>query len=118
MFRFCENYRKVMNGLQHTLILRRNYDDDAIIKTDKENDVDKVADEKVIFSKLSWYIPHVTLNNEAKWSLMKDIKNKTSIDIGLLNRQCERYNIMTGMKELDWQFSQCFHHYSICHSIE
>ena len=47
-----------MYGLQHTLILRRNYDDDAIIKTDvKENDVDKVADGKVIISKLSWYMP-------------------------------------------------------------
>ena len=64
-----------MYGLQHTLILRRNYDSDAIIKTVvKENGVDKVADRKVNISKFSWYMPHVTLNDEAKLSLMKDIK--------------------------------------------
>ena len=80
--------------------------DDAIIKIDgKENDVDKVADRKVIILKLSWYMPYVTLNDEAKLSLMKDIKNKTSIDIGFLNRQCERYNIKKGMRELDWQLN-------------
>ena len=106
LFGFCENYRKVMHGLQHTLILRRNYDDDAIIKSDaKENDTDKVADGKVIISKLSWYMPHATLNDEAKLSLMKDIKDRKSIDIGFLNRQCERYNLVKGMKELDWRLN-------------
>ena len=106
MFGFCENYGKVMYGLQHTLILRRNYDDDAIIKTvDKENGVDKVADGKVINLNLSWYMPHATLNDDAKLSLMKDIKNKNSIDIDFLNRQCERYNIMKGTRKLDWQLN-------------
>lgn len=106
LFGFCENYRKIMYGLQHTLILRRNYDDEAIIKSDdKEDGADKIDDGKVTVLKLSWYMPHVTLNDEAKLSLMKDIKNKTSIDIGFLNRQCERYNIVKGTKEIDWRLN-------------
>ena len=60
-----------MYGLQHELILRRNSNYIAIIKTDdKENGVDKVADRKVEILKLSRYVPHVTLSDEAKLSLM------------------------------------------------
>ena len=41
LFGFCENYRKVNYGLQHTLILRQNYDADCISKSkDQEDDVD------------------------------------------------------------------------------
>ena len=48
LFGFCEKYRKVIYGLQHTPILRHNYDDKVIIKTDdKKNDVDKLEDRKV-----------------------------------------------------------------------
>ena len=50
-----------MYGLQHALILRRNYDDDAIIKTDdKENCVEKVAKRKSCSYEISWYMPRVT----------------------------------------------------------
>ena len=63
--------------MQHKLILRRNGDDNAIIKTDdKENGVDEVADGKIEISKLSWYMPHVTLSDEAKLILMSDIEKK------------------------------------------
>ena len=34
IFRFCEDYDKVVIGLQHTLTLTRNNDDDAIFKND------------------------------------------------------------------------------------
>ena len=46
-------------------------------------------------------MPHVKLNNEAKLSLMQDIKTITSIDDGFLNRYCKRYNIEKGATELD-----------------
>ena len=38
---------------------------------DKENSVDKLDDGTVEFSKLSWYIPHVSLIDETKLSLMR-----------------------------------------------
>ena len=42
-----------MYGLKHTLILRRNCDDDAIIRIDnEENDKYKVTDGKVAVLKL------------------------------------------------------------------
>lgn len=106
LFGFCENYQKIMYGLQHTLILRRNYDADAILKSqEQEDEVDKVPDGKLIISKLSWYMPHITLSDEAKLSLMKDIRNRSTIDVGFLNRQCERYNIIKGSRELDWRLN-------------
>lgn len=106
LFGFCEYYRKVIYGLQHTLILRRNYDADAIFKSNaQEANVDKVMDGKLNILKLSWYMPHVTLSDETKLILMKDINNGASLDMGFLNRQCERYNLTKGTRELDWRLN-------------
>lgn len=107
LFGFCENYRKVIYGLQHTLILRRNYNADAILKSSERdaNNIEKVADGKLNILKLSWYMPHVTLSDETKLILMKDINNRVSLNIGFLNRQCERYNLTKGNRELDWRLN-------------
>jgi len=54
-----------MYCLQHILILRRNSDSEAILKSDaQESDVDKVPNWKIIISKISWYMPHFKLNDE------------------------------------------------------
>ena len=39
MFGFYENYRKVMYGLKHVLTLRRNHNNDAIIKSAEQGKI-------------------------------------------------------------------------------
>ena len=78
IFGFCEDYDKIVYGLKHNLTLTRNNDNDAIFKTNNVdgggNDV--VIDGKVILSKISWFMPHVTPADQYKMELYKIIERK------------------------------------------
>ena len=110
IFGFCEYYKKVTYGYKHTLTLRRNHDNDAIIKSDSQEEVggetrDKVLDGSIVINKLSWHMPHVILSDESQLSLLKDISNKVSLYIAYLNRQCERLSILQNSRDLDWKLN-------------
>lgn len=106
IFGFCENYEKIMYGVEHTLILRRNHDSDAIIKSnEKEGNVEAVPRGKIIISKLSWHMPHAKISDEYKIPLYEQIENKTDIPIRFLNRQCERYTLQKNTKQLEWKLN-------------
>ena len=58
IFGFCEYYKNWTYGYKHTLTLRRNHDNDAIIKSDSQEEVggetrDKVLDGSIVINKLS-----------------------------------------------------------------
>jgi len=56
IFGFCDDYEKVIYGFKHQVTLVRKGDNDAIFRA-------AAADAgKVVLSKLSWYMPHVTPN--------------------------------------------------------
>ena len=60
IFGFCDDYEKVVYGFKHQLTLIRKGDNDAIFRA-------AAADAgKVVLSKLSWYMPHVTSNLQKK----------------------------------------------------
>ena len=103
-----ENYDKVIYGIKHQLTLRRKDDnDDAILKSLDKNDegVFKVPDGKIILSKLTWRIPHVTLSDKYMMKLANDIQNKTILNISFLRRQCESIEINEGQKQFDWRLN-------------
>ena len=110
IFGFCEDYRKVMYGLKHVLTLRRNHNNDAIIKSAEQGEIDGVAKDKVTdgridIKRLSWHMPHILLSDEAELSLYSDVQNKKSLRMAFLNRQSERLILKGGSKELDWQLN-------------
>ena len=95
IFGFCEDYDKVIYGLKHNLTLTRNNDNDAIFKS---NAVDGggnpvVVDGKVILSKVSWFIPHVTPADKDKMELYKIIERKEKIPVGYRMIQCDSASI-------------------------
>ena len=57
IFRFCEDYDKVVYGLKHTLTLTRN---DETFRAANNADGNPVAVGKIKLSKISWFMPHVT----------------------------------------------------------
>ena len=65
MFVFCENDRKVMYGKGHALTLRRNRNNDAIIKSAVQGGKiagearDSITDGKIDIKKISWHVPHI-----------------------------------------------------------
>ena len=78
IFGFCDDYDKVIYILKHNLTLTRNNDNDAIFKTDNIDGAgnDVVANGKVILSKISWFMPHVTPADKDKMELYKIIEKK------------------------------------------
>ena len=97
IFGFCVDYDKVVYGLKHTLTLTRNDDSDAIFKTNANNGaappVDDVVDGKVVLSKISWFMPHVTPADKDKMEIYKIIERKEKIPVGYRMIQCDSASI-------------------------
>ena len=96
IFGFCEDYDKVVYGLKHNLTLTRNDDNNAIYKTNAQAGnpaADVVVDGKVILSKISWFMPHVTPADKDKMELYKIIERKEKIPVGYRMIQCDSASI-------------------------
>ena len=105
IFGFCEDYDKVVYGLKHNLTLTRNNDNEAIFKTDNVDGAgnDAVVDGKVILSKVSWFMPHVTPAD--KMELYKIIERKEKIPVGYRRIQCDNAPIPPSITSFSWRLS-------------
>ena len=79
---FCGDYDKVVYGFKHAVTLTRNNDNDAIFKSDARDGGGQpvVVDGKIMLSKISWVIPHVTPAD--KMELYKIIERKEKLPVG------------------------------------
>ena len=76
IYGFCEDYDKVVYELKHALPLTRNDDNDAIFR-------DAAVDAgKIMLSKISWFMPHVTPTDKDKMELYKIIERKEKLLVG------------------------------------
>ena len=108
IFGFCEDYDKIVYGLKHNLTLTRNNDNDAIFKTAVSPDVgdgDRVADGKVLLSKISWFMPHVTPADKDKMELYKIIERKEKVPVGYRMIQCDSATIPHNSTSFSWRLS-------------
>ena len=107
IFGFCEDYDKVVYRLKHTLTLTRNNDNNAIFKTDNVDGAgnDVVVDGKVILSKVSWFMPHVTPADKDKMELYKIIERKEKIPVGYRMIQCDNAVIPPTSTSFSWRLS-------------
>ena len=107
IFGFCEDYDKVVYGLKHNLTLTRNNDNDAIFKAPNVDGggVDVVADGRVILSKISWFMPHVTPADKDKMELYKIIERKEKIPVGYRMIQCDSASIPQHSTSFSWRLS-------------
>jgi len=88
IFGFCDEYNKVVYGFKHQLTLVRKGDNDTIFRG-------AAADSgKVVLSKLSWYMPHVTPNLHEKLALYKLIESKSSLPVGYQMIQCDSIPVL------------------------
>ena len=98
IFGFCEDYDKVVYGLKHTLTLTRNNDDDAIFR---DAGVDAG---KIMLSKISWFMPHVTPADKNKMELYKIIERKENLPVGYKMIQCDTASIPQAIS-FSWRLS-------------
>ena len=108
IFGFCEDYDKVVYGLKHNLTLTRNDDNNAIFKSNLNDGavppVDNVVDGKVILSKISWFMLHVTPADKDKMELYKIIERKEKIPVGYRMIQCDSASIPQAIA-FSWRLS-------------
>ena len=105
IFGFCEDYDKVVYGLKHNLTLTRNDDNDAIFKSDQNDGAgNPYADGKVILSKVSWFMPHVTPADKDKMELYKIIDRKEKIPVEYRMIQCDSASIPQ-VTSFSWRLS-------------
>ena len=93
IFGFCEDYDKVVYGLKHNLTLTRNDDNDAIFRAANDAAGNAIANGKIILSKISWFMPHVTPADKDKMELYKIIERKEKLPVGYRMIQCDSATI-------------------------
>ena len=91
---FCEDYKKVIYGMQQRLTLTRTGDDDAIflLKRDGANaQAAKIqADQgRVNIEKIRWFMPHIIPSDAYRLQLDKIIERKEKIPVGYRMLQCD-----------------------------
>ena len=93
--RFCEDYKKILYGMQQRLTLTRTGDDNAIFRA---NGVDPG---KVDIQRIRWFVPHVIPSDAYRLQLDKIIEKKEKIPVGYRMLQCDNTSI-TGT-EFTWR---------------
>ena len=82
VFGFCGDYDKVVYRLKHNLTLTRNDDNEAIYRGANNAAGNPLVAGKIVLSKISWFMPHVTPADKDKMELYKIIERKEKIPVG------------------------------------
>ena len=73
---FCEDYKKILYGMQQRLTLTRTNDNDAIFRANA------LADCTINLEKIRWFMPHVIPSDAYRLQLDKIIEKKEKIPVG------------------------------------
>ena len=104
IFGFCGDYDKVVYGLKHNFTLTRNNDDEANYRGANADAGGALAVGKIVLSKISWFMPHVTPADKDKMELYKIIERKEKIPVGYRMIQCESASIPQ-VTSFSWRLS-------------
>ena len=105
IFGFCGDYDKVVYGLKHNLTLTRNDDNEAIYRGANNAAGNPLAAGKIVLSKISWFMPHVTPADKDKMELYKIIERKEKIPVGYRMIQCDSASIPQNSTSFSWRLS-------------
>ena len=105
IFGFCGDYDKVVYGLKHNLTLTRNGDNEAIYKGANAAAGGALAVGKVVLSKITWFMPHVTPADQDNMELYKIIQRKEKIPVGYRMIQCDNASITQNVTSFSWRLS-------------
>ena len=94
---FCEDYKKVLYGMQQRLTLTRTGNDDAIFRA-VGVDVGKIKLEKI-----RWFMPHVIPSDAYRLQLDKVIEKKEKIPVGYRMLQCDNTQVPSNQRSFTWR---------------
>ena len=105
IFGFGVDYYKVTYGLRHNLTLTRNNDNEAIYRGANNAAGNPLVAGKIVLSKISWFMPHVTPADKYKMELFKIIVRKEKIPVGYRMIQCDSASIPQNVTSFSWRLS-------------
>ena len=94
---FCEDYRKILYGMQQRLTLTRTNDNNTIFKTAA------TAIGVVEIEKIRWFMPHVIPSDAYRLQLDKIIEKKEKIPVGYRMLQCDSTQVPENQKTFTWR---------------
>ena len=94
---FCEDYKKILYGMQQKLTLTRTGDNNAIFK----NAAAPVC--RVDIKKISWFMPHVIPSDAYRLQLNKIIERKEKIPVGYRMLQCDSSQVPANNLTFTWR---------------
>ena len=95
---FCEDYKKILYGMQQRLTLTRSGNiQDSIFRA-------KAADEgRILIDKISWFMPHVIPSDAYRLQLDKIIEKKEKIPVGYRMLQCDNIPVPAQIGTFTWR---------------
>ena len=87
---FCEDYKKILYGMQQRLTLTRTNNNNAIFR------INAVGECTVNIIKISWFMPHVIPSDAYRLQLDKIIEKKEKIPVGYRMLQCDNIAVSPG----------------------
>ena len=93
---FCEDYKKILYGMQQRLTLTRTGDNDAIFRNG--GDIGKIR-----LDKIRWFMPHVIPSDAYRLQLDKVIEKKEKIPVGYRMLQCDSTQVPVNQKTFTWR---------------
>ena len=94
---FCEDYKKILYGMQQRLTLTRTGDNDAIFRAVG------VDPGKIRLDKIRWFMPHVIPSDAYRLQLDKIIEKKEKIPVGYRMLQCDSTQVPLNQKTFTWR---------------
>ena len=99
---FCEDYKKILYGMQQRLTLTRTRDDNAIFKGNAAAG-GAAVNRKVDIQRISWFMPHVIPSDAYRLQLDKIIERKEKIPVGYRMLQCDNLPVPAGVGTFTWR---------------
>ncbi|XP_018393221.1 PREDICTED: uncharacterized protein LOC108772226 [Cyphomyrmex costatus] len=96
LFGFCEDYKRVVINARHELILIRARNDTNCVKEDP------AAEPKLELFKIQWRMPHVTLNEVNKLSMLRILENGRYLSMSFRSWDLYEYPLLPSTTKHSW----------------
>ena len=102
---FCEDYKKILYGMQQRLTLTRTGDNNIIFKGTKQvhNNAVVIDIGKVNIKRIRWFMPHVIPSDAYRLQLDKIIEKKEKIPVGYRMLQCDSTQVPENQTTFTWR---------------
>ena len=100
---FCEDYKKILYGMQQRLTLTRTNDNNSILRGQNAANNAAVGNGKIIINKIKWFMPHVIPSDAYRLQLDKIIERKEKIPVGYRMLQCDNSPVPPASTNFTWR---------------